>query len=173
MYKMTTIFKMMIFFKPGHFDWKMLICLAKNQPPTAHCIFTRMKIKRIDNLRGNIFECGPMPNCQTLENFQTGCHCLQVVNKVKTKPRLPWKQIPFRGTRLVSTIWCQCVSPPVDLYWFSEISIRTEKKIQLELKKKFSYKLTEIFFQCSLNFFFSSKYWTGKKFLWALKKKLS
>ena len=28
-------------------------------------------------------------------------------------------------------------SPPVDLHWFFEISIRTEKKIQLELKKKF------------------------------------
>ena len=28
--------------------------------------------------------------------------------------------------------------PPVDLHWFFEISIRTEKKIQLELKKKFS-----------------------------------
>ena len=28
--------------------------------------------------------------------------------------------------------------PPVDLHWFFEISIRTEKKFQLELKKKFS-----------------------------------
>ena len=27
---------------------------------------------------------------------------------------------------------------PVDLHWFFEISIRTEKKIQLELKKNFS-----------------------------------
>ena len=44
--------------------------------------------------------------------------------------------------------------PPVDLHWFFEISIRTEKKNQLELKKNF--KLTEIFFQCSLKFFFSS-----------------
>ena len=26
--------------------------------------------------------------------------------------------------------------PPVDLHWFFEISIRTEKKIQLELKKQ-------------------------------------
>ena len=26
-------------------------------------------------------------------------------------------------------------TPPVDLYWFFEISIRTEKKNQLELKK--------------------------------------
>ena len=41
--------------------------------------------------------------------------------------------------------------PPVDLHWFFEISIRTEKKIQLELKKKFSYKLTEIFFQFEIN----------------------
>ena len=54
--------------------------------------------------------------------------------------------------------------PPVDLYWFFEISIRTEKKIQLELKKNFSYKLTEIFFQCSLKFFFSSRLRTEKKF---------
>ena len=37
-------------------------------------------------------------------------------------------------------------SPPVDLYCFFEISIRTEKKFQLELKKKFSNKLTELFF---------------------------
>ena len=29
-------------------------------------------------------------------------------------------------------------TPPVDLHWFFEISIRTEKKIQLELKKNFS-----------------------------------
>ena len=27
-------------------------------------------------------------------------------------------------------------NPPVDLHWFFEISIRTEEKIQLELKKK-------------------------------------
>ena len=56
------------------------------------------------------------------------------------------------------------VIPPVDLYWFFEISIRTEKKNQLELKKNFSYKLTEIFFQCSLKFFFSSRLRTEKKF---------
>ena len=37
--------------------------------------------------------------------------------------------------------------PPVDLHWFFEISIRTEKKFQLELKKKISYKLTEKNFQ--------------------------
>ena len=43
-------------------------------------------------------------------------------------------------------------NPPVDLHWFFEISIRTEEKIQLELKKKISYKLTEIFSQLSLNF---------------------
>ena len=30
----------------------------------------------------------------------------------------------------------QAPKPPVDLHWFFEISIRTEKKIQLELKKK-------------------------------------
>ena len=28
--------------------------------------------------------------------------------------------------------------PPVDLHWFFEISIRSEKKFQLILKKKFS-----------------------------------
>ena len=33
-------------------------------------------------------------------------------------------------TRLLGAI------PPVDLHWFFEISIRTEKKFQLELKKK-------------------------------------
>ena len=53
--------------------------------------------------------------------------------------------------------------PPVDLHWFFEISIRTEKKIQLELKKNFSYKLTENFFQWSLKFFFSSRLRTEKK----------
>merc|ERR1711971_1361896 len=53
--------------------------------------------------------------------------------------------------------------PPVDLYWFFEISIRTEKKNQLELKKNFSYKLAEVFFQCSLKFFFSSRLRTEKK----------
>ena len=63
--------------------------------------------------------------------------------------------------------------PPVDLHCFFEISIRTEKKIQLELKKKFSYKLTGIFFQCSLKFFFSSRLRTEKKFQWALKKNFS
>ena len=57
----------------------------------------------------------------------------------------------------------QADRPPVDLHWFFEISIRTEKKIQLELKKKFSYKLTEIFFQWSLKFFFSSRLRTEKK----------
>ena len=36
---------------------------------------------------------------------------------------------------------------PVDLRWVFEISIRTEKKILLELKKIFSYKLTEILSQ--------------------------
>ena len=32
-------------------------------------------------------------------------------------------------------------SPPVDLHLFFETSIRTDKKNQLELKKKFSYNL--------------------------------
>ena len=44
--------------------------------------------------------------------------------------------------------------PPVDLHWFFEISIRTEKKNQLELKKKFNYKLTEKKFQLVYNWFF-------------------
>ena len=38
-------------------------------------------------------------------------------------------------------------SPPVDLHWFFEISIRTEKKYQLQLKKKIQLVYTEIFFQ--------------------------
>ena len=46
-------------------------------------------------------------------------------------------------------------------------------KYPLELKKNFSYKLTEIFFQCSLKFFFSSRPITEKKFQWALKKNFS
>ena len=41
-----------------------------------------------------------MDQCQPYENFQTGRHCFQVVNYVKTKPRLAGKQIPFVGTRL-------------------------------------------------------------------------
>ena len=53
--------------------------------------------------------------------------------------------------------------PPVDLHWFFEISIRTEKKNQLVY--------TDISFQFSLEFFFSSKLWTEKKFQWELKKK--
>ena len=60
------------------------------------------------------------------------------------------------------------VYPPVDLYWFFEISIRTEKKIQLELKKNFSYKLTEI---CSLKFFFSSRLRSEKKISVSTEKK--
>ena len=45
--------------------------------------------------------------------------------------------------------------PPVDLHWFFEISIRTEKKFQLELKKKIQLVYTEILFQFLLKFFFS------------------
>ena len=37
---------------------------------------------------------------QPHENFQTGRHCFQVVNQVKTKPRLAGNQIPFKETRL-------------------------------------------------------------------------
>ena len=40
---------------------------------------------------------------------------------------------------------------PVDLHWFFEISIRTEKKNQLELKKKFSQFITEILSQFEMN----------------------
>ena len=32
-------------------------------------------------------------------------------------------------------VFLKRVIPPVDLHWFFEISIRTEKKIQSELKK--------------------------------------
>ena len=45
--------------------------------------------------------------------------------------------------------------------------------IYFKLKKKFSYKLTEFFFQCSLKFFFSSRLITEKKFQWSLKKNFS
>ena len=40
--------------------------------------------------------------------------------------------------------------PPVDLHWFFGISIRTEKKIQQELKKKFSYFILKFFFSYKL-----------------------
>ena len=43
----------------------------------------------------------------------------------------------FRTENFGSVDW-QGASPPVDLYWFFEISIKTEKKLQLELKKKIS-----------------------------------
>ena len=52
--------------------------------------------------------------------------------------------------------------PPVDLHWFFEISIRTEKKFQLGLKK-ISVSLYWIFFQFEPN--------TEKKIQWELKKK--
>ena len=35
--------------------------------------------------------------------------------------------------------------PPVDLHWFFEISTRTEKKNQLELKKKIQLVYTDFF----------------------------
>ena len=41
----------------------------------------------------------------------------------------------------------QVFFPPVDLHWFFEISIRIEKKNQLELKKKIQLVYTEKFFQ--------------------------
>ena len=53
--------------------------------------------------------------------------------------------------------------PPVDLHWFFEISIGTEKKFQLELKKKIQLVCTDIFFQFLLKFFFSSILITEKK----------
>ena len=37
---------------------------------------------------------------QPHENCQTGRNCFQVVNQVKTNPKLAGYQIPFRGTRL-------------------------------------------------------------------------
>ena len=43
-------------------------------------------------------------------------------------------QNPFK----IITIQIVSDNPPVDLHWFFEISIRTEKKFQLELKKKIS-----------------------------------
>ena len=41
------------------------------------------------------------------------------------------------------------ITPPVDLHWFFEISIRTEKKFQLQLKKKFSQFILKWFLSCS------------------------
>ena len=41
--------------------------------------------------------------------------------------------------------------PPVDLHWFFEISIRTEKKNSVRTEKKFSYKLTEFLSQFEIN----------------------
>ena len=38
--------------------------------------------------------------CQPHENFWKGRHCFQVVNYVKTKPRLAGDQTPFGGTIL-------------------------------------------------------------------------
>ena len=54
---------------------------------------------------------------------------------------------------LTHMTFCSFLSPfpPVDLHWFFEISIRTEKKFQWELKKNFSYKLTEILSQFEIN----------------------
>ena len=54
------------------------------------------------------------------------------------------------------TILTSCWSPLI--FWNIHFGI------YFKLKKKFSYKLTEIFFQCSLKFFLSSKSWTEKKF---------
>ena len=41
-------------------------------------------------------------------------------------------------------MWHLSAQPPVDLHWFFEISIRTKKKFQLELKKKIQLVYTEI-----------------------------
>ena len=49
----------------------------------------------------------------------------------------------------------QALYPPVDLHWFFEISIRTEKKILVRTEKKIQLVYTEILFQFLLNFFFS------------------
>ena len=47
------------------------------------------------HLTANIFESGPMP---TPWNFLAGPPLFQVVNWVKTKPRLAGNQISFGGT---------------------------------------------------------------------------
>ena len=47
----------------------------------------------------------------------------------------------YRKVESSNTSHLEAHVPPVDLHWFFEISIRTEKKFQLELKKKFSYNL--------------------------------
>ena len=50
------------------------------------------------HLTANIFESGPS---QPHKMFWTACQSSQVVNWVKTKPRLAGNQIPFGGTDLV------------------------------------------------------------------------
>ena len=48
--------------------------------------------------------------CQPHENSWTACQSSQVVNWVKTRPRLAGNQIPFGGTNLV-------------LYWSSGLAL--------------------------------------------------
>ena len=59
------------------------------------------------------------------------------------------------------------LKPPVDLHWFFEINIRTEKNIQSELKKNFSYIITEFLSQFEMNaeMYISKNQWrsTGGK----------
>ena len=62
--------------------------------------------------------------------------------------------------------------PPVDLHWFFEIYIRTEKK-SVSLYWNFISVLTEILFQFLLKFYFSFYLRTEKKYQWELKKKFS
>ena len=61
-----------------------------------------------------------------------------------------------RGSVVLGAANSQAHSPPVDLYWFFEISTRTEKEIQLVY--------TEIFFQFLLKFFSSSNLELKKDF---------
>ena len=56
---------------------------------------------------------------------------------------------------------------------FLKYPLELKKNFSENWKKKFSYKRTEIFFQCSLKFFFSSRPVTEKKFQWAPKKNFS
>ena len=58
-------------------------------------------------------------------------YCPQIYNVIIVVPLLLCKV----NSKVTVTLR---YTPPIDLHWFFEISIRTEKIFQLELKKKFS-----------------------------------
>ena len=56
------------------------------------------------------------------------------------RPKFLWLHIWIHIT-------ARAISPPVDLHWFFEIFIRTEKKISVRTEKKIQLVYTEILFQ--------------------------